>query len=469
MLFLRSSRHFFFVAGLLMTLSVSACSPLSRTLSVASPQAQPMPDVQTLQTGDGLTAWLIEDHSVPIVSVNFLFRQGGSIANPDGREGLAALTAALLLEGAGDDDSVAFQAQLEEKAIRLSFDAGRDSFGGSLQTLKEEWPEAARLANLALTRPQFTNTALRRVKQQTETTIAYNQQTPSTVASQTWWQVAFPNHPLRHPIEGTLESLKTITRKDVQTFHRQRLAKDTLVVSIAGDVTKEEAADFLSRLFEGLPAKSTPLPAALQTLPKPTVRKEPVYVHRALPQATAVFGQMGIRRDDRDYFTAALLNHSLGGGGFSSRLMEEIREKRGLTYGIGTGLSFVGQSGGLLMGRLAADNTKMNQALDLTHTVWKDVATKGLTATELKDAQDYQNGSFPLQLDSSSKLASLLSAMQFYNLGQDYLDKRYGLVENVTEADVEKMAARLLKAEELLIVVVGDTTILKKKPAATQH
>jgi zinc protease len=450
------SRVFHSVIILLIAMSVSSCSTFSRDGTAASQQtAAPMPAVQAI-TQDGLNAWLIEDHSVPVVSVNFLFKDAGSAANPAGKEGLANLTASLLTEGAGDMDSTAFQAALEDKAIRLSFNAGRDSTTATLQTLKENLDEAVQLATMAMIQPRIDRDALARVKQQTAATIAWNQQTPDAIANQAWWKAAYPDHPYGQPAEGTLESLKAITRKDVLDFTRNRFARDTLLVGISGDVTADEARTLLTNLFRSLPLKASPLPKEVTTQPAPRKGgKEPIIIHRPIPQATAVFGHAGIRRDDPEYFTAVLLNHTLGGGGFSSRLMEEVREKRGLTYGISTSLAPISQEG-LLLGQIASDNGKMRQALDLTHEVWASLAKDGVTDKELKDARDYNTGSFPLQLDSTRKLSSLLVAMQYYNLGQDYLNRREGLLRKVTQEDIKAMAARLLKQEDLLVVIVGD-------------
>jgi zinc protease len=421
-------------------------------LCLLSHNAYAMPHIQTITSPEGRTAWLIEDHAVPLVAVNFLFRDAGSATDPEALQGLATLSASLLTEGAGDLDSDAFHTLIEEKAIRLGYSASRDTFSGYLQTLTEHLDTAAQLVNSTLTQPRLDVPSLARAREQQKTSISYREQTPDAQVEKLWWEAAFAGHPYRLPPDGTPAALDTITRTDVAGFLDSRLADSNLVVSIAGDITAERASALLDAMFQGLPATAE----AMASIPSHTLSGPLLKVaKRDLPQSVAVFGQPGIDRRDPDYYAALLVNYVLGGGGFASRLMEEVREKRGLTYGIGTGLVAL-HTAPLLMGRVSTVNGSMAEALRLTREVFADMQTKGLTAAELQNAKDYVNGSFPLELDSTRKLASLLTSMQYFGLPQDFLEQREGLINAVTLADANRVAQRLLAPDRLVIYVIGN-------------
>jgi zinc protease len=421
-------------------------------LSLLSHNAHAMPDIQVIHSPQGRTAWLIEDHAVPLVAVNFLFRDAGSATDPEAQQGLATLSASLLTEGAGDLDANAFHTLLEEKAIRLGYSVSRDSFSGSMQTLSEHLDTAARLVNLTLTQPRLEEEALNRARSQQKTAISYREQTPDAQAEQLWWETAFPGHPYRLPPDGTAATLDRLTRADTAAFLKNHLAQGNLVVSIAGDITAPRAAQLLDALFQGLPAQAK----AAAAIPPYQLQGPKTYVQkRDLPQSVAVFGQPGIARNDPDYYAALLVNYVLGGGGFASRLMEEVREKRGLTYGIGTGLVSL-QNAPLLMGRVSTVNGNMPEALRITRQVLADLKAKGVTAAELKNAKDYINGAFPLELDSTRKLASLLTSMQYFNLPTTFLRDRESLINSVTLAQANAVANRLLAPENLVMTIVGN-------------
>ncbi len=417
-----------------------------------SPTAQAMPDIQVIHSPQGRTAWLIEDHAVPLVAVNFLFRDAGSATDPEDKQGLATLSASLLTEGAGDLDEQAFHTLIEEKAIRLGYSVSRDTFSGSMQALTEHLETAARLVNLTLTQPLLEESALNRAREQQKMAIAYREQTPDADAEQRWWDLAFQGHPYRLPPDGTAATLDRIKRADIEQFLQTRLGQSNLIVSISGDITAPRAAQLLDALFSGVPAKpsaAATIPAHMLTGPLLNVQK------RDLPQSVAVFGQPGIARRDPDYYAALIVNYVLGGGGFASRLMEEIREKRGLTYGIGTGLVSL-HNAPLLMGRVSTVNGNMAEALKLTRQVFGELQTRGITAEELKNAKDYLNGSFPLELDSTRKLASLLTSMQYFDLPRDFLESREQLISAVTLEQANAVAKRLLAPERLIVYVVGN-------------
>jgi zinc protease len=408
-------------------------------------------EVQRVVSDGGIEAWLVEDHSNPIVSLDLAFRGGASL-DPNGKAGLANVVSGLLDEGAGDLDSQAFQRKLAEDAIKLSFDAGRDSFRGSLRTLKGNLDKAIELLSLSLTQPSFDEEPIRRIKSQILANLARKSQDPSSIANRTLDRVVFPDHPYGRPVEGTQDSVKAVTRADMQEFAATRFARDRLVVGVAGDITPAELKPLLDKAFGELSESNGDLP------PVPDVEAkgegDVVVIEKPVPQSWIAFAHGGIRRDDPDYYAANLVEYVLGGGSFASRLYEEVREKRGLVYSIYTYLQPM-DHGALVAGGLGTSNASVGKALSVVREEWRRMAEEGPTMEELADAKTYMTGSFPLRLSSTGSIAGILTAMQLENLGIDYIDRRKELIEKVTLEQARRVAAELLNPENLAVVVVG--------------
>lgn len=399
----------------------------------------------------GIEAWLVEDHTNPLLSLSLAFR-GGSIADPAGKEGTAELLSGLLDEGAGDLQSQEFQRRLEDRAIKLRFDAGRDAFTGSLKTLSKHRDEAFGLLRLALTQPRFDEEPVARVRSQVLANLARDLSDPDTLAGRAWMTQSFPDHPYGRPVEGTPESVRAVTVDDLRSFVRGRFARGNLIVGVSGDVTPEQLASLLDTAFGALPAKPQPL-AVAETAPKAggTVFVE----HAEVPQSVLVFGQAGLDRRDPDWYAGLVMNYILGGGGFSSRLTEEVRERRGLAYGIGTSLNPMDYAD-LLIGGSATQNARVAETIAVLRKVWQEMRQTGPADKALADAKTYLIGSFPLQMTSTGAIAGILVAMQRDQLGIEYLDQRAGLIAKVTAADVRRVADRLLDVDKLTVVVVGN-------------
>jgi zinc protease len=263
---------------------------------------------------------------------------------------------------------------------------------------------------------------------------------------------AFPEDPYGRPSRGTPESVAKLQVDDMRALLRTRLARDNLVIGAVGDITPAELGPLLDRAFAALPAK-----AQVQKLADVAMAGQgrTIVVRRAVPQSVVMFGEVGIKRSDPDYHAASLVNYVLGGGGFNSRLTHEVREKRGLAYSVYSYLSPVDR-GGLLMGGTANENSRVGKALEIIRAEWQRMGDEGPSEQELIDAKTYINGSFALGLDSTGRIAALLASMQYDNLGIDYLDRRAGLINGVTLADAKRVARRLLHADRLLTVVVGE-------------
>ena len=408
-------------------------------------------EVKEITSPGGLTAWLVEDHTLPLVSVEFSFR-GGAALDPDGLEGLAEMTSSLIDEGAGDLDSQAFQGTLQNNSITVSFSAGMDTFRGSMKALNKHRDQAADLVALALTKPRFDEEPVERIRSQLLVGLERDKANPRAIAGETWWRAAFPAHPYGRPAEGTVESVSAITTDDMRRFVAQRFAKDQLLIGIVGDVTAEEAGRLIDRAFGSLPDEAEPF-AVPDT--QAIASGETIVVSFPTPQAVVVFGHAGILRDDPDYYAATVMNHVLGGGGFGSRLTTEIREKRGLVYSVYSGLAPL-RHAGVFSGGLATDNTQAGQALDLVRTEWARMHDEGASTEEVADAITYLTGSFPLRFDRSDRIARMLVGMQYNDLGIDYFETRNSAIEAVTVEDVRRVAARLLDPDGLTVVVVGE-------------
>jgi zinc protease len=405
--------------------------------------------IERVKSPGGIEAWVVRDAAVPLIAVDFEF-SGGTDQDPKDKAGLASLAASLLDEGAGSLDSKAFQEKLERRAIELSFRANRDAFRGTLRTLKENRDEAFEVLRLAINEPRFDAEAVERMRAQTLSQLRRNSTNPNDIASRTWWANAFPEHPYGQPPSGTLETVAAIGVDDLRGYTRRVLARDNLKIAIVGDIDLETAGKLLDSTFGALPAKAelTPVP---NVAPQGMGRR--VVVELDVPQAVIFFGGPGVARSDPDFMAAYVVNHILGGGSFSSRLYSEVREKRGLAYGISTSLVWLDHSA-VLLGGTATRADATGETLKIIETEFKRLAAEGPTEEELAKTKTYLKGSFALGLDTSSKIAAQLVQMQTDNLGIDYIERRSAMIDAITLADAKRAAKRLLDAG-LLVTVVG--------------
>ncbi len=432
-------------------LKAAAAGLLAILVPLVAVPASAAVKVQSVVGASGVKAWLVEDHNNPIISLTFSFRAGASHDKP-GKAGTAQLLSTLLDEGAGDMKSLAFQRKIESLSISLSFDVGHDSFTGTMRTLTRNRDEAFRLLGLALTKPRFDPDAIDRMRQQLLASILRASRNPSRIARDAWWKAAYPNHPYGRPVSGTAKTVQAITRQDLVDFVRHNFARSDLYIGVVGDITAAELKGLLDKTFGPLPAKQTgpKIPAVKPKLTgKVMVRKLDV------PQSVAVFGQAGIPRKDKDFYAAYVLNHILGGGSFSSRLYDEVREKRGLAYSVYSYLWPLSHTA-LYLGAVATRNAKVAESVKLIRQQWAKMAKQGVSAKELEAAKRYITGSYALRFSSSSRISAMLAALQQEGLPIDYFVKRNGYINAVTVADIKRVAARLLKANSLTFVVVGN-------------
>jgi len=407
-------------------------------------------EVKRVVSPGGIEAWLVEDHKIPVVALEWAFEGSGG-TDPAGKDGRANLAAMTLDEGAGALDAQAFQGRMQDLAVSLGFDAGRDAFTGSLRTLRDNRDEAFELARLALTEPRFDEEAVNRVRTSIMAGLRRDQADPNYVARRAFYQVAFPEHPYGGEVRGSLESLPKITPDDLRAFMASELGRDRLVVAASGAITPEELGKALDQVFGGLPATAKAPPLADVT---PKGAGETLVAPRPTAQTLVLMGQQGVKRDDPDWYTATVMNYILGGGGFTSRLMDEVRERRGLSYGVYSYLIPM-EHAALIAASGSTANAKAGEMLEIMRAEWRRMAEAGVTEEELRDAKTYLTGSFPLQFNSTSAIARIVLQVKRDNLGIDYLNKRDEYINAVTRDDVQRVARRLLDPAKLLTVLVG--------------
>tara|TARA_B100000674_G_scaffold489183_1_gene502731 strand:- start:325 stop:1440 length:1116 start_codon:yes stop_codon:yes gene_type:complete len=368
----------------------------------------------------------------------------------------------MLDEGAGGIDSKSFQAELQNKSIRMSFVAGRDTFRGSLKTLNTHRDRAVELLSLALSQPHFDAEPLERMRQQSLVSLNRRATNPNYIAGRTWATAVFGSHPYALPSNGTEKSLKAITRHDLIDAVKSRFARNLLVIGVSGDITSAELEPLLDQAFGALPARKD-LPSIPEV--EPDFRGNTYVVDLDVPQSAILFGQRGLRRDDPHWYTGLVMNYILGGGGFSSRLYREVREKRGLAYSVGTDLHPMRLTA-LISGGAGTNNENVAESLKIIQTEWRRMRFDGVTEQELSQAKSYLTGSFPLRLSSTDRIARMLVSIQYHDLGIDYIDRRVSYIKAVTRDDIAKLARELLDPDRLTFVIVGKPRAVKASAPA---
>ena len=416
--------------------------------------------IQRLVSPGGIEAWFVQDATVPLIAMEYSFA-GGSAQDPKDKSGVANLVGDLLDEGSGDMDSKTFHERLDRRAIELSFSASRDTFRGSLRMLRDNKDEAFDLLRSALTSPHFDPVDVERIRSQVISGLRRETTNPTSLASRKFLEVAFGDHPYGRQTNGNLDSAPTITIADMKDYVGRVLAKDGLKIAVVGDVDPETLGKLLDHTFGSLPAKANLTPVPDVEAAKPPQR---AFVTLDVPQTVITFGGPGVKRNDPNFMAAYVVNHILGGGGLSSRLYHEVREKRGLAYSVFESLLWMEHSA-LFIG---STGTRADRAGDTIEAIDKEVrriAEEGPTQKELDEAKSYLKGSQMLALDTSSKLAQALLQYQQDKLPIDYIEKRNAIVDAVTLDDA-KAAAKRLWGQGLLTVVVGRTPQAAAQPSA---
>nr|WP_097068887.1 pitrilysin family protein [Rhodobacter maris] len=427
---------------------------LGFALALAALPAQAL-DIEEVTSPGGITAWLVEAHDIPFTALEIRFRGGASLDAP-GKRGAINLMTATLEEGSAELDSQGFAAAQEGLAASFRFDVDDDALSVSARMLTENRDKGVALLRGALVEPHFDQASMDRVRGQVLSIIASDEQDPNALAGKALRHLAYGDHPYGSSLNGTMQSVQGLTREDLFEAKARVMAKDRLVVSAVGDITPAELGPMLDALLGDLPATGAEMPprAELKLTGGTTV------VPFDTPQSVVAFAEAGLAMDDPDFFAAYVLNQILGAGGFSSRLMEEVREKRGLTYGIYTYLVPKDLSE-TWQGSFASANEKVAEAIEIVKAEWAKAATGEVTDKELADAKTYLTGAYPLRFDGNGNIADILAGMQLNHMPVDYINSRNAKVDAVTKEDIARVAARLLKPEDLRFVVVGQPAGLK--------
>ncbi len=440
-----------------------ALAPLAATvglMALAAPASGA--EIQALTSPGGVEAWLVEERAIPIISINIAFR-GGAALDPDGKAGAANMLAGLLDEGAGPYDNVAFAERADELAARFSFSATKDQFNVSLTMLADKRDDSVELARLALVEPRFDADPVARVRKQILSGVRQAAFEPDAIASAAWMSMKFPDDPYGRPLRGDEATVEAITAEDLKALRPLLLNRSRMKVGVVGAISAEEVGPLLDRLLGDLPEEPyEPLPEA-SIAEVGGVR----VVEFDAPQSTVLFGHRGLKRSDPDFIPAYVMNYVLGGGGFASRLMEEVREKRGLAYGVYSYLSPLDRAG-LYMGGVATENARVAESISVVRAEWARMAENGISEEDLEKAKRYLTGSFALRFDSNAKIARFLVGVQLEELGIDYINRRNDLVEAVTVEDIQRVAQEVLRPDDLFIVVVGTPEGLDDAPRITR-
>lgn len=405
--------------------------------------------IEEVTSPGGIRAWLVHEPSIPFVALSIGFRGGASL-DPAGKEGVTNLMAGLLEEGTGDMDARAFREAADALGARFSFEAGRDAVRVTAQILTENRAETLALLRRALVEPAFAPDAIERVRAQVLSSIEQDLQNPQAIAARTLDALAYPDHPYGRPADGTLESVRALTREDIVAAHRAVMSRDHVVVSAVGDITAGQLGPLLDALLEGLPETGARLPPEVPFGAPGGV----TVVEFPTPQSAAVWGGPGPGIDDPDFMAVHVMNHILGGSGFGSRLTEEVREKRGLTYGIYTYVAFRAFSN-QMGGGVASANETIAEALRIVREEYARMARDGVTAEELELAKKNLTGSYALRFDGNANISRILLSMQIDEFPVDYVNTRNDRVEAVTLEDIRRVARRFLDPDRYRFVVVG--------------
>ncbi len=404
--------------------------------------------IQNVTSSKGVNAWLVEDYSVPIITIRFSF-EGGSTQDPVGKEGLANLMTGLFDEGAGDLDSEAFQEKLDDAGAEMSFDADRDRVYGSMRMLASEKDAAFDLLRLAVDKPRFDQNPIDRIRAQIVSGILASEHDPDTEAAHAMAKALYGDHPYSRREQGTRESLASIGSDDLKAFHDRLFARDNLKIAVVGAIDADTLKKVLDQVFGSLPPKADIKPVA-DIQPK---LGQKVQITYDLPQTTLQLVYPGIKRSAPDFFAAYLMNQILGGGTFSSRLFKQVREKRGLAYGATSGLIDREHSTGLVV-QTATRFDRAPETLHVVRDVIRSMVDGGPTAQELAEAKKYVIGAFAISnLDSSSAIARTLVDLQTEHLGIDYIQTREAKINSVTLDEVKAAAKKLLGVDPAILIV----------------
>ena len=401
---------------------------------------------------NGLVWLFSEQRSLPLVTIQVMVK-AGVLRDPPGKAGLANLTALLLLQGTKKRSATQIAEELDFLGAKLSASGSDDFALISFMTLKKDLTAGLDLFQDVLYNPAFSLKEMRQKVSQLQASFKSDEDEPGIVASRAFHRQLFGDNPYGHPPKGTPAGLKAITRNDLMEFYRTYYRPNNAILSIVGDLSQEEAARVVAEVFGAW--EKAPIPDFKVPPPSALNKPEVMIINKDITQANIIWGNLGIARDNPDFYAFQVMNYILGGGGFASRLMDNIRENRGLAYSVGSSFD-PGLQPGPFTVVLETKNASAGEAVTQAIREVELIRTKPVSEQELKDAKSYLIGSFPRKMDSLGKRAALLGYVEFYGLGLDYPWRYPELVKDLTPTDIQGVAEKYLHPDKYLLVVVGD-------------
>ncbi|MBI1822372.1 MAG: insulinase family protein [Nitrospirae bacterium] len=404
-----------------------------------------------IETANGITVLLVETHSLPMVQVDLLVR-AGSILDSEPKAGLAYLTASLLEEGTKNRSSKQIADEWDALGTEFNASPGSDYVTFSSKLLKKDLEKGLTLFSDILINPQFPEEEVSREKTELLGHLDNEKDDPETIAAKAFDRAIFGKHPYHQPLEGDEETIKRITREDIVRFYQTAYNPRGAILAFVGDLTEEEAKTYAEKYFRLWNPK--PQIHSKNPLPPKIDKKEIMVIDKDLTQTSIILGHTGIPRMNPDYYSLLVMNYILGGGGFSSRMMTNIRDNKGLVYGLFSHFDSRLETGSFEV-TLQTKNSSANEAISEVLNEIRKMRNEPVSPVELQEAKDYLIGSFPLKMDTHAKLAGILIYQEFYGLGLDYFDKYAQRIKKVTAEEVQRVARQYLDPDRFVLVAIG--------------
>jgi zinc protease len=412
---------------------------------------QAMPPVERTVLPNHLVLLVSQEHSLPFVTLQLLI-DAGSRNDPSGEEGLANLVARGLLLGTSKRSVTAMNEDLDFMGASLNGSSGRDYATLSLKILKKDLDKGLDLFLEVLTLPTFPEEEIRREVEKTLAAIQSEEDRPEVVAEKAFGKALFLTSPYAHPVEGTKESLPRIKQEAILKFYRIHYHPNNTILAVVGDITSEEVKSKLLPRLAKWKMEEIPKVPFIGMFAK---EQKTVKINRQISQANVILGHAGVNRENPDFYALTVMNYILGGGGFASRLVEQIRNKRGLAYSVGSFFDAAKYPGSFQV-VLQTKNSSAHEAISLSMQEMKRIREELVSERELEGAKRYLIGSFPMRLDTQGKLANFLTQVEYYGLGLDYPEKYPSLIRSITRETVLRVAKTYLHPENYILVIVAN-------------
>ncbi|HYA87140.1 MAG TPA: pitrilysin family protein [Nitrospirota bacterium] len=401
---------------------------------------------------NGMLLLLSEKHEIPMVTISMAIK-AGSTAVPANKPGLASITASLLTQGTAKRSASQISQEIDFIGGSLSTAGGEDFVSAHLRVLKKDLRSGLDLLSDVLLNPAFEQKEIDRKVSETLAEIQRQKQDPGIVASQAFAKAVFGDHPYGRMNDEVAAYYQKLTRQDIVDFYSSRYSPDNVIMAVVGDVTQKEIVDLLNDYFKTWQKKGQPLPALVQP---PVIEKTVVQkIDKDVAQANIELGHIGISRENPDFYAVSVMNYILGGGGFSSRLMDNIRDNKGLAYDVHSAFSVQKEPGAFTV-TIQTKNESANDVIAQTMEEIRRIQTDLVSEKELADAKAYLTGNFPLKMDTYAKIAGMLTSIETYNLGLDYPEKYPVLINGVSREDIRRVAKKYLRPDKMVIVVVAN-------------